>query len=95
MTFALARRDAAAHLADRWPELLFAVLFATAVPVDLWLVYTGRESISARCWDATQAHTTVIWAFAIAGGFAGWLLRKSWPAVLLWGILIGHLGAHW
>lgn len=90
-----ALRVARAHVATRWPELAFAGLFAVAVVADLWLVFTGRESISARTWDATRDHPTLIAAGVLSGPAVGWLLRKSWPAVLMWGILVGHLFCHW
>jgi hypothetical protein len=88
------RAAVVAHVRDRWPELAFAVLFALAIALDLTLEFTGRESISATVWDATAAHPTLVAAGMLLTVGVGALLRKSWPAVLVWGILCGHLFVH-
>jgi len=85
---------AEAHVVAHWPELAFVGLFALAVAADLWLVFTGRKSISLRTWLATEAHPTLIAAGMLASVGVAWLLRDSATALFVWGILSGHLLVH-
>jgi len=89
------RADVVAHVRDNTWEVVFGIAFLIAIIVDLALVLSGHTSISATIWNLTQEHPTLI-AFGILLTIgACWLLRGSWPAVMMAGILGGHLFVHW
>ena len=77
---------------------VFLSAFGLAVVADLILVFTNRESISARVWDACAAHPTLTAAGMALGVAVAYLLAPlTLPVllVLLWGIIVGHLFVHY
>jgi hypothetical protein len=90
-----AGNDTVDHIKAKWPELTFAIILGLLMPFDLYLALTGRPTISERVWNEAMAFPTIIAFGALLSIGIGWLLRKSWPAVLIWGMLAGHLFMHW
>lgn len=76
-------------------ELIFCVLFGIVVTVDLFIIGTGHTAISAYVWDMTKDHPSLIALGMMFAVMVGWLLRRSWFLLLVWGLLMGHLFIHW
>ena len=94
----LARTQARAYLThnnrDYWIGLTWCILNSIAVIFDLWLVETGRTSISETVWEQTAAHPTLIAAGMMAGLGIARLVRRYWWMVVYTGVMTGHLWVH-
>ena len=60
---------------------------------DIWLVKTGRTSISLRTWVIENQHPMIRVAGVALTFTICWLLRDTWPLCCIYGILGGHLFA--
>lgn len=70
---------------------VFAAIFALITVVDVWLVETGRRSISVATWLAETAHPTIICGVFIFGLTLGYMVSALWWLVLIVGVATGHL----
>lgn len=74
---------------------IFGWCCAVAFTIDLFIVELGIRSISATVWEQTAKHPTLIAAGTLVTCFVAYLVRENWRAVLLAGMLGGHLFIHW
>src|ERR1700675_1577114 len=79
------------HVHNHWVELIFAAGFVIAIIVDFILVYLKKTTISMRVWMICYAHPTVQGFGVMVSIGACFLLRHSWPSVMVAGAQLGHL----
>ena len=86
--------DVADHCSDHWIELLFAAFILIAFGTDVLRVATGKTSWSLIIWKLNYEHPTLIVLEVLIGIGLCFLLRHSWPSVMIAAaLLIGHLAA--
>jgi hypothetical protein len=78
-----------------WTGVLYVVIAALVVPLDVWLKATGRQTISEFVWALCETHEIALSTGVLFGiGVVGLIYKWRWLLVFHC-ILTGHLFWHW
>jgi hypothetical protein len=67
-----------------------AIALVLGFAIDVWLVETGRKTISWSTWVIVNAHPIVIVLIVVVFGFLSWTVRDCW----LESALLAGIGLH-
>jgi hypothetical protein len=75
----------------KWVPIVFAVIFLLGVAFDIWLVLTGRQSISWQTWVIERGHPTILAGILLIGMMIAWLMWSYFFVAAPILIVTGHL----
>lgn len=72
------------------------VAFSLAVVADVYLMgFAGLPSVSERVWEFCADSRTRCVLGILGSIFFSWVVRHSWPTVVMVMLVSGHLFWHW